>query len=243
MKRYTEQLHNNIDGGLAHNMNPQDIADQHQVDISVILNQLEKGIQVEYEHTYNTEIAKEIAMDHLVEYPYYYDELEQMEKKFEYIRGNTMKRYERKFKEEDKDGNGIPDWLDDKISDVLEQLKDGNFGNAEGRQQFLDLITTLFNSKDKRARKSFKAISDLFSEIGDELIKYGQPEELEERKFKESLRSVEVTFADGSKLVTSMAAHLTDEDIKNYYKVGSSFNLGSGAKDKMVKVKSVKILK
>ncbi len=61
-------------------MNPQDIADKHKVDISVILAQLEKGIEVEYEHTYNTEIAKEIAMDHLVEYPYYYDELEKMEK-------------------------------------------------------------------------------------------------------------------------------------------------------------------
>lgn len=91
-----------------------------------------------------------------------------------------MKRYKPKFIEqdiEDKDGNGIPDWIDDKISDVLGQLKDGNFGNAEGRQQFLDLITTLFNSKDKRSRKAFKAISDLFTDIGDELLKYGMPEE------------------------------------------------------------------
>jgi hypothetical protein len=101
-----------------------------------------------------------------------------------------MKKYKPKFIEqnnEDKNNNGIPDWLDDKISDVLEQLRDGNFGNAEGRQQFLDLITTLFNSKDKRARKSFKAISDLFSEIGDELVKYGLPVEGEE--FEESLFS------------------------------------------------------
>ena len=103
-----------------------------------------------------------------------------------------MKKYKPKFIEqnnEDKNNNGIPDWLDDKISDVLEQLRDGNFGNAEGRQQFLDLITTLFNSKDKRARKSFKAISDLFSEIGDELVKYGLPvegEELEESLLKEN---------------------------------------------------------
>lgn len=62
------------------------------------------------------------------------------------------------------------------------------------------------------------------------------------RKFNEALRSVEVTFSDGSKLVTSMAAGLSDEDIKKYYKVGSSFNIGT-VEDKMVKVKSVKILK
>jgi hypothetical protein len=92
-----------------------------------------------------------------------------------------MIRYTRKFKEEDDtNNNGIPDWLDDKISEVLQELRDGNFGNAEGRQEFLDLVTTLFNSKDKRARKAFKAISELFTDIGDELIKYGQPEELEE---------------------------------------------------------------
>jgi len=62
-------------------------------------------------------------------------------------------------------------------------------------------------------------------------------------KLKEALREVEVLFADGSKIETNMAAHLTDEEIKNYYKVGSTFNLGHGEKDKMVKVKSVRIIK
>jgi len=62
------------------------------------------------------------------------------------------------------------------------------------------------------------------------------------KRLEEALREVEVTFSDGSKLETNMAAHLTDEEIKDYYKVGSSFNIGS-VKDKMVKVKSAKILK
>ena len=103
-----------------------------------------------------------------------------------------MIRYTRRFKEEDDaNNNGITDWLDDKISEVLQELRDGNFGNAEGRQEFLDLVTTLFNSKDKRARKAFKAISELFTDIGDELIKYGQPEELEESLFS----NVDVMYA------------------------------------------------
>ena len=85
-----------------------------------------------------------------------------------------MRRYKRFYTEEDTNNNGVPDWLDEKITTVLETLRDGNFGNSEGRQQFIDLITTIYNSRDKRARKAFKAISDLFTEIGDELIKYGQ---------------------------------------------------------------------
>jgi len=59
----------------------------------------------------------------------------------------------------------------------------------------------------------------------------------------ESLREVKIIFADGSSLVTSMAAHLSDKDIKDYYKVGKTFNLGSGDKDKMTKVEKVIILK
>jgi hypothetical protein len=62
------------------------------------------------------------------------------------------------------------------------------------------------------------------------------------RKFEEALREVEITFSDGSKLNTSMGANVTDEQIKDYYKVGSSFNIGT-VEDKMVKVKSIKILK
>jgi hypothetical protein len=44
-------------------------------------DQLEKGIEVEMEHTENPEIAMKIALDHLAEHPYYYDYLEEMEEK------------------------------------------------------------------------------------------------------------------------------------------------------------------
>lgn len=37
--------------------------------------QIEKGAKVEKEHTDNPQIAEEIARDHLVEKPDYYDEL------------------------------------------------------------------------------------------------------------------------------------------------------------------------
>jgi hypothetical protein len=55
------------------------IAKKHKVPVKKILNQLEKGIQAEYEHTSNFKTAKEIALDHLNELPDYYDRLEKME--------------------------------------------------------------------------------------------------------------------------------------------------------------------
>lgn len=55
------------------------------------------------------------------------------------------------------------------------------------------------------------------------------------------LRSVKVKFDKGGEITTSMAAHLTDEDIYNYYKIGSYFNLGT-IDDDMQKVVDVEIL-
>ena len=57
------------------------------------------------------------------------------------------------------------------------------------------------------------------------------------------LRAVKVTFTNGDSLVTSMAAGLTNAEIKAYYKKGRIFNVGAGSKDKMTRVKSVRILK
>ncbi len=42
-------------------------------------NQLEKGIKIELEHTKSKELAAHIALDHLAEFPDYYDRLEKME--------------------------------------------------------------------------------------------------------------------------------------------------------------------
>lgn len=41
--------------------------------------QLEKGIEVEYEHTSNKAVARRIALDHLAELPDYYTRLKKME--------------------------------------------------------------------------------------------------------------------------------------------------------------------
>lgn len=59
---------------------PEEVAKKHGVSIEKILSQLEKGIEVEIEHTLDRDLAKEIALDHLWEYPDYYDKLEKIEK-------------------------------------------------------------------------------------------------------------------------------------------------------------------
>jgi hypothetical protein len=86
--KYLAALHANVDestnklvGGKADEMTIKDIADKFNVPTSQIKNQIRKGLEVEKEHTKDTEKAKEVAMDHLTEFPDYYDKLDTMEKK------------------------------------------------------------------------------------------------------------------------------------------------------------------
>jgi len=52
---------------------------------------------------------------------------------------------------------------------------------------------------------------------------------------------VTVRYSDGTKISTSMNPNLKDSEIKSYFRVGKVFNVGSGERDKITKVKSVKI--
>ena len=62
-------------GGLADHATIQDLATMHKVPLGRILQQLDKGVKVEMEHTNNADIAHEIAMDHIYEDPQYYDKI------------------------------------------------------------------------------------------------------------------------------------------------------------------------
>lgn len=80
------QFKDQIPGGLADKKKPSDFKKK----------QLLKGIKVEFEHTGDREIAKEIAMDHLTEDPVYYDKLETIEKHSS-LRRRTASRYLKKL--------------------------------------------------------------------------------------------------------------------------------------------------
>ena len=67
-------------GGKADKHTPKTIAKLHNVSVEDILYQIAKGMKVEMEHTDSKEKARVVSMDHLVEFPDYYDRLDKMEK-------------------------------------------------------------------------------------------------------------------------------------------------------------------
>jgi hypothetical protein len=56
-----------------------DIVAKFNVDYKYVMMQLQKGIQIELEHTSDITTAKEIALDHLGERPDYYERISKVE--------------------------------------------------------------------------------------------------------------------------------------------------------------------
>ena len=73
-------MENKLKGGKADKMTPKKIAKKFDVDVKDVKKQIEYGTCVECEHTEDKEKAKEIATDHVSEFPDYYNRLDKMEK-------------------------------------------------------------------------------------------------------------------------------------------------------------------
>jgi aspartate 1-decarboxylase len=80
-KEESKEGSNKLKGGLSDKMSLGDIAHKHKIDVEKLTKQFIKGVKVEMEHTKDKQKAKEIAMDHLVEDPKYYDKLAKIEAK------------------------------------------------------------------------------------------------------------------------------------------------------------------
>jgi len=72
-----------IPGGLTDNWSIEDVVEKHDDTLANIKKELKMGIEVELEHTKSKELAEEIALDHLHEFPDYYTRLKDMENKAE----------------------------------------------------------------------------------------------------------------------------------------------------------------
>lgn len=72
-------LHEDAPGLGVKTLSVAQIADKHGIAIGVVERQLDKGIAIEREHTKDSAIAREIALDHLAEVPDYYDKLKSVE--------------------------------------------------------------------------------------------------------------------------------------------------------------------
>lgn len=91
-----------IPGGKAEGMDAQAIADKHGVPLETIEEQLGKGTEIEYEHSQDANVAREIAKDHLMESPLYYDYLHEMEEEMEENLEGDIKKINSEEGEEDK---------------------------------------------------------------------------------------------------------------------------------------------
>jgi hypothetical protein len=47
------------------------------------------------------------------------------------------------------------------------------------------------------------------------------------------LRSAKITYSDGTVINTSLAGHLTDKEIHDYFKTGKQINIGNGPNDNL----------
>jgi len=86
--------------GLSASHTKESIAKKHGVEVEVIEKQIKMGKEIEKEHTNDPEEAKKIAMDHLVEFPDYYDRLKKMEKEAELKESRLFRTYEKIILEE-----------------------------------------------------------------------------------------------------------------------------------------------
>ena len=66
-------MENKLKGGKADKLTPKKIADKFDIDVKDVKKQIEHGTCVECEHSDDKEKAKEIATDHVSEFPDYYN--------------------------------------------------------------------------------------------------------------------------------------------------------------------------
>ena len=89
-------MENKLKGGKADKLTPKKIADKFDIEVKDVKKQIEYGTCVECEHTKDKEKAKEIATDHVSEFPDYYNRLDKMEKQAEKHWGKKEKTNESK---------------------------------------------------------------------------------------------------------------------------------------------------
>lgn len=143
-----------IPGGKADKKKPSDF-DKKQV---------EMGIKVEMEHTNDPDTAREIALDHLAEFPDYYTRLKEMENKAEKELGKSGVKG---MKWNQKKSNTASKLYPSEAKMVLKNYLDKNPKSKEKIQEILD------NHKDKQA-----AIMDIAGILveKDPHLKFSQPQ-------------------------------------------------------------------
>lgn len=174
-------------GGKGDNKTIEDIAAMHDVSVEYAKEQLEKGIEIELEHTNDREKAREIALDHLTEFINYYIELKKMETKLEENESN-----EKIVKEEVKE-NVIPFMFDegDYISIIDEPITNNqnlykvighqNYNKDYGWETIIKNVYTdetvtmfenllMFSNRNHFIKEMIKDLKESFTEIDEPML-------------------------------------------------------------------------
>lgn len=162
-------------GGKADDMSVKDLADKHNVDVRDIEKEIEVGVRIEMEHTDDKEIAREIAMDHIFEFPDYYtdpnygliavEDIKGENKKMVRVSKDDINRLEkeRKLSTDDFDlsyRENIEEDLDsNRISDMLRNKRKKENSRRESPREFEQL---------RRVRNEKPAFEDLYIDLDSE---------------------------------------------------------------------------
>jgi predicted GNAT family N-acyltransferase len=161
MIRYPKGMNENkIKGGLADNKSVKDIANKHDVSVDDIKDEIEKGVEVEKEHTSDDGIAHEIAKDHTYEDDKYYEKLADIEE---------SKTIIKKLLKEEIDLQ-ITDESPDTIS-ILVQYNDRNAGiimvTPANAEDTLEIVAVKFKKDYETLHildEAIKSLWDLFKD-------------------------------------------------------------------------------
>lgn len=144
-----------IEGGKAEKMNPKLLAKKHGVDVDKINKEIEVGTKIEMEHTKDESMAKEIAMDHIAEFPDYY----------------TNKKYGVKASEKGlekiHESNKIS--IKDEVQRILDTIKTAKPIHKKSLENMVSNLNNKYKNVKKDEDKFRDLISSLYQKINDKL--------------------------------------------------------------------------
>jgi hypothetical protein len=158
-----------LEGGKADGMTPQDIADKHGVNIKEVQKELEVGIEIEMEHTDSPIKAKEVVMDHLHEFPDYYSNKEHglkvSEKGLEKVHETTILEFFGAFGKKNKDDQYNLETLGKDLKKITDTLKTATFPSRETVRTMIEKFREKY-SEHSQIDTMMKSLYHEFDQIG-----------------------------------------------------------------------------
>jgi hypothetical protein len=192
-------MENKIKGGKADNLTIKDIAKKFDVSVKDVKSQIKKGKKIESEHTSDEEKQTEIAMDHVSEFPDYYDRIDKMEKA-------ALKYWK------EKETNESKVLIKKLLREELENIDEGKLANIAAGVGLA--ASSLFGGKDAMAQDKFK---DKIENLGDKMtqLKTGAGEKLSQ--FKDDLKQTVSNIKDKGDLKNIGSRNYSFDEIKKEF--------------------------